>query len=101
AQGNLTGDTLKYQGLMRSYKGRPNITNGLDVIVADAATGLLMDSQLFNGQDPAHNNGTIDYRSGVIRFEPQGVFWRLPGGGGFTAQRQPMPGRHIRVHYRT
>src|SRR5262249_51219928 len=100
-QGNLTGDSLEFQGLMRNYRTRPSLTNGIDLIVADTSTGLLMDSQLFNGQDPAHDNGNIDYRAGVIRFNPQGVYWRLPGGGGFTAQRDPIAGRHVRVYYRT
>lgn len=96
--GNVTDHTLEYRGLIRGYQGRPSPTDNVDpnlrvdVIVEDLATGLLMDSLSLRGQ-----NGTIDYRAGVIRFNPT-VTWAAPGGGaGFTTA---IAGRNVRVYYR-
>jgi hypothetical protein len=95
--GAVSGDTLEYQGLMRSYKNRPSMTPGIDLIVADLSTNLILDSTSLNGTGGGGPNGRIDYKSSTIRFNPD-VVWNLPGGG--TTQPLSIAGKHVRVYYR-
>src|SRR5262249_50974203 len=86
-----------YNSLMKSYQGRQSpVPDGVDLIVMDEETGLMMDSRSL--QDPTASttvqttgaNGIIDYREGAIAFNPL-VQWTLPNGK--MTDLQPIAGK--------
>jgi hypothetical protein len=112
--------TYEYQGLVRFYPAysRGGLaaparegTPGLDLIMVDLQTGLVIDSSTLQkpgvGLAGTNENGEIDYETGVIHLRDM-VTFRLPGSptdpnsllGDPVPPAVPSAGRHLRVYYR-
>jgi hypothetical protein len=87
--GDVQDDQTVYPGLMQG------LTN-IDVMVVDLDRGVRMFSPDLHPEVPSdQDNGDVDYRAGMIDFDPA-VRWDFPGAG-----QESIGGKNIRIYYRT
>ena len=108
--------TFEYQGLVRYYPASAQApyrlgTPGLDVIVVDLQTGLVLDNMTLTKPAEAdllggtNTNGEIDYERGIIHLRELVTFQTPQFVPGQVAQpvlpAVPVAGRHLRIYYRS